>query len=75
MSMRPISASDASTLGYLARFPDIEPEDRDRLLSQLCDDARAIAKVLLGDVAGASPEVIEKAAALKQWALSERSRA
>ncbi len=45
----PIPASDASTLAYLAEFPDVEAEDIGRLLSPLSPDAKEIAKALLAD--------------------------
>jgi dihydrodipicolinate synthase/N-acetylneuraminate lyase len=69
--MKPIPASDASTLAYLAEFPDVEPEDRERLLAPLSEEAREIAKVLLGDDSTATPEVKEKAAKLKEWGTNE----
>ena len=71
--MKPLPASDASTLAYLAEFPDVEPDDKERLLAPLSPEAREIAKVLLGEDSSATPEVKEKAEALKKWAASERS--
>jgi hypothetical protein len=73
MGMKSIPASDASTLAYLAEFPDLEPEDRDRLLAPLSGDAREVAAVLLGDSETATPDSKEKAAALKKWAAVESS--
>ena len=72
--MKSIPASDASTLAYLAEFPDVEPDDRERLLAPLSEEAREIAKVLLGDDSAASPDVKQKAAALKKWAAAESSQ-
>jgi hypothetical protein len=71
--MNAIPASDASTLAYLAEFPDVEPDDKERLLAPLSEEAREIAKVLLGDESAATPDAREKAAALKQWAATESS--
>jgi len=47
ISWEPIPASDASTLAYLAEFPDVEAEDIGRLLAPLCPDSKEIAKALL----------------------------
>jgi hypothetical protein len=71
--MKSIPASDASALAYLAEFPDLEPEDRVRLLTPLSADAREVADALLGDSETATPDSKEKAAALKKWAAVERS--
>jgi hypothetical protein len=70
--MEPISASDASTLACLAEFPDVEPEDRDRLLAPLSQEAREIANVLLGEAGAATPDT-QKADALKEWTAVESS--
>lgn len=69
--MKSIPASDASTLAYLAEFPDVGAEDKKRLLAPLSEEAREIAKVLLGDDSAATPDVKQQAAALKQWAATE----
>lgn len=70
--MKPMPASDASTLANLAEFPDVEEDDRERLLKPLSAEAREIAEVLLGinDGSGLSAEAKQKVEALKKWAIS-----
>ncbi len=72
--MKPIPATDASTLAYLAEFPDVEAEDRELLLAPLTQEAREIANVLLGDSGNASPDALKKAKDLQNWAVVESEK-
>ena len=71
--MKAIPPSDASTLAYLAEFPDTEQEDLDRLLTPLSEESREIANVLLGKNDAAAPDARERAEALKKWAVTSSS--